>query len=68
MIAAVGPRLSGFDHSLLSPDFPLEAHMRILGVIGVLEIIVGIGPAVFFFGGIYSVAGTAENPAISVMR
>ena len=39
-----------------------------LGVIGVLEIIVGIGAAVFFFGGIYSVAGTAEDPAISVMR
>src|SRR6266480_2496669 len=38
--------------------------MRILAVIGVLAIIVVIGGAVFFFGGIYSVAGTAEDPAI----
>jgi mono/diheme cytochrome c family protein len=42
----------------------LEAHMRILAVIGGLAIIVGIGAAVFFFGGFYSVAGTAEDPAI----
>ena len=38
--------------------------MRILAVIGALAIIVGIGAAVFFFGGFYSVAGTAEDPAI----
>jgi mono/diheme cytochrome c family protein len=38
--------------------------MRILAVIGGLTIIVGIGIAVFFFGGIYSIAGTAEDPAI----
>jgi len=38
--------------------------MRILGVIGALAIIVGIGAAAFFFGGFYSVAGTAEDPAI----
>jgi mono/diheme cytochrome c family protein len=38
--------------------------MRILAVIGALAIIVGIGAAVFFFGGYYSVAGTAEDPAI----
>ena len=38
--------------------------MRILTVIGALAIIVGIGAAVFFFGGFYSVAGTAEDPAI----
>jgi mono/diheme cytochrome c family protein len=38
--------------------------MRILAVIGALTIIVGIGAAIFFFGGIYSVAGTAEDPAL----
>jgi mono/diheme cytochrome c family protein len=38
--------------------------MRILAVIGALAIIAGIGAAVFFFGGFYSVAGTAEDPAI----
>jgi mono/diheme cytochrome c family protein len=38
--------------------------MRILAAIGALAIIVGIGAAVFFFGGFYSVAGTAEDPAI----
>ena len=38
--------------------------MRILAVIGALAIIVGIGAAVFFFGGFYSVAATAEDPAI----
>jgi mono/diheme cytochrome c family protein len=38
--------------------------MRILAVIGGLAIIVAIGAAVFFFGGFYSVAGTAEDPAI----
>ena len=38
--------------------------MRILAVIGGLAIIVGIGAAVFFFGGFFSVAGTAEDPAI----
>ena len=38
--------------------------MRILAAIGALAIIIGIGAAVFFFGGFYSVAGTAEDPAI----
>ena len=38
--------------------------MRILAVIGALAIVVGIGAAAFFFGGFYSVAGTAEDPAI----
>jgi hypothetical protein len=57
-------RLSRLDRSLLSPDFPLEVHMRILAIIGVLAIIAGIGAAVFFFGGFYSVAGTAEDPAV----
>jgi cytochrome c553 len=38
--------------------------MRILAVIGGLAIMAGIGAAVFFFGGFYSVAGTAEDPAI----
>jgi mono/diheme cytochrome c family protein len=38
--------------------------MRVLAAIGALTIIVGIAAAVFFFGGFYSVAGTAEDPAI----
>ncbi len=38
--------------------------MRILAAIGALAVIVGIGAAVFFFGGFYSVAGTAEDPAV----
>jgi mono/diheme cytochrome c family protein len=38
--------------------------MRMLAVIGGLAIIVGIGAAVFFFGGFYSVAGTADDPTI----
>jgi mono/diheme cytochrome c family protein len=42
----------------------LEAQMRILAAIGAVAIIVGIGAAVFFFGGFYSVAGTAEDPAV----
>jgi mono/diheme cytochrome c family protein len=37
--------------------------MRILSIIGALAIVVGIGCAVYFFGGFYSVAGTAEDPA-----
>ena len=38
--------------------------MRLLALIGTLAIVVGIGAAVFFLGGFYSVAGTAEDPAI----
>ena len=38
--------------------------MRILTLVGALAIIVGVGAAVFFFGGYYSVAGTAEEPGI----
>jgi mono/diheme cytochrome c family protein len=38
--------------------------MRILAAIGALAIIVGIGAAAFFFGGFYSVAATAEDPAV----
>jgi mono/diheme cytochrome c family protein len=38
--------------------------MRILAAIGTLAIVVGIGAAVFFFGGFYSVAATAEDPAV----
>ena len=38
--------------------------MRILAAIGALAIIFGIGATVFFFGGFYNVAGTAEDPAI----
>jgi mono/diheme cytochrome c family protein len=40
-----------------------EACMRTLAAIGVLAIAIGIGAAVFFFGGYYSVAGTTEDPA-----
>ncbi len=38
--------------------------MRVLSAIGALAIVAGIGCAVFFFGGFYSVAGTTEDPAI----
>ena len=38
--------------------------MRFLAAIGALAIIVAVGAAVFFFGGFFSVAGTAEDPAI----
>jgi mono/diheme cytochrome c family protein len=37
--------------------------MRVLSAIGALAIVVGIGCAVYFFGGFYSVAGTADDPA-----
>jgi mono/diheme cytochrome c family protein len=37
--------------------------MRLLATIGALAIVFGIGCAVFFFGGYYNVAGTAEDPA-----
>jgi mono/diheme cytochrome c family protein len=36
----------------------------LLAVIGALAIIVGLGAAVFFLGGFYSVAGTQEDPGI----
>jgi mono/diheme cytochrome c family protein len=42
----------------------LEILMRFLAIIGGLAIVVAISAAVFFFGGFYSVAGTAEDPAI----
>src|SRR5215216_1843342 len=38
--------------------------MRFLAAIGVVAIIVAVAAAVFFFGGFYSVAATAEEPAI----
>jgi hypothetical protein len=38
--------------------------MRILSAIGFLAIAIGIGAAVYFFGGYYSVAGTSEDPAL----
>jgi mono/diheme cytochrome c family protein len=37
--------------------------MKFLAFIGVIAIIVAAGAAVFFFGGFYSVAGTAGEPA-----
>src|ERR1035438_6227318 len=40
--------------------------MRILAVIGALAIVIGLGAAAFFFGGFYSVAATAEDPAIGM--
>lgn len=38
--------------------------MRILAAIGVLAILVAVAAAVYFFGGFYSVAATAQAPAI----
>ena len=38
--------------------------MRLLALIGVLAIVVGVAALVFFFGGFYSVATTAEEPEI----
>jgi mono/diheme cytochrome c family protein len=38
--------------------------MRILAAIGALGTIVAVGAAAVFFGGFYSVAGTAQDPAI----
>ena len=38
--------------------------MRILAAIGALAVIGAVGAAVFFIGGFYSVAGTAEDPGI----
>jgi mono/diheme cytochrome c family protein len=38
--------------------------MRILAAIGALAVVVGVGAALFVFGGYYSVAGTAEDPSI----
>ena len=38
--------------------------MRLLAFIGGLAIIGAVGVVIFFFGGFYSVAGTAEEPGI----
>jgi mono/diheme cytochrome c family protein len=38
--------------------------MKILALIGALAIVVGIAALVFFFGGFYSVAGTAGDPKL----
>ena len=38
--------------------------MKILAAIGALAVVVAVVAAVFFFGGFYNVAGTAEEPAI----
>jgi cytochrome c553 len=37
--------------------------MKLLSLIGFAAIVVGIGAAVYFFGGFYSVAATQEDPA-----
>jgi hypothetical protein len=39
----------------------VETDMPILAKVGGLAILAGAGAAVFFFGGYYSVAGTAEE-------
>jgi len=38
--------------------------MRFLALIGALAIIAAIGAAIYFFGGFFNVAETADNPAI----
>ena len=38
--------------------------MRFLALIGALAIIAAIGAAIYFFGGFYNVAESADNPAI----
>jgi mono/diheme cytochrome c family protein len=38
--------------------------MKLLAFIGFLAIVVAVAAAAYFFGGFYSVAGTAEDPAI----
>jgi mono/diheme cytochrome c family protein len=40
------------------------AMLRVLAVVGVLAIIVAVAAAVFFFGGFYNVAASAEDPAL----
>src|SRR3954451_16568826 len=40
------------------------ATLKTLAIIGLLAILVGVASAVYFFGGYYNVAGTAEEPAI----
>jgi hypothetical protein len=51
-------------YTLIGQTNALETRMRILAVIGALAIVAGIGGAIFFFGGFYSVAGTAEDPGV----
>ena len=40
------------------------ATLKTLAIVGLLAVLVGIASAVYFFGGYYNVAGTAEEPAI----
>ena len=40
------------------------ATLKALALVGLLAILAGIAAAVYFFGGYYSVAGTAEDPAV----
>jgi hypothetical protein len=37
--------------------------MKVLSTIGALAVLVAVAASVFFFGGFYSVAGTAEEPS-----
>jgi mono/diheme cytochrome c family protein len=54
----------GLRRSIIQIFIGSEGLMRLLAVIGALAIIVGVGAAVFFLGGFYSVAGTQEDPGI----
>src|SRR5262249_11871050 len=42
----------------------MEANMRILATIGALAIVLGLGAAVFFFGGFFWFAWSAAGPAV----
>jgi hypothetical protein len=46
------------------PFFGERFMIRVLAFIGILAILAVIAAAVFFFGGFYSVAGTASDPAV----
>jgi mono/diheme cytochrome c family protein len=65
-MAAVGLPMPPFAlPSLCEPELSQARGVPMktfLAFIGLLAIVVGIGAAVFFFGGFYSVAGTAEEP------
>jgi hypothetical protein len=38
--------------------------MRFLALVGALALIAAIGAAIYFFGGFYNVAQSADNPAL----
>jgi hypothetical protein len=43
---------------------PGDCRMKLLALIGFVAIVVALAAAAYFFGGFYSVAATAEDPAI----